>query len=115
MRQNHFFVKMHPQMSVNAIQGNGIAIVKKLFCRVVLANQFFSHQHFQFFKDAFARSAGPLAFFTTPFILAQKLALRPSSAFVLGFGAGGFRFALFLALYSARPLAVIPAPLSVGL
>jgi len=62
-----------------------------------------------------ARSAGPLAFLTTPSILAQNDALRAASAFVLGFGAGGFKFELFLALYSARPLAVIPAPFSVGL
>jgi len=78
-------------------------------------NCLFVHQQFQFFNDAFARSAGPLAFFTTPSILAQKEAFLPSSFLVLGLGAGGFRLALFLALYSARPLAVIPAPLSVGL
>ena len=62
-----------------------------------------------------ALSAGPLAFLTTPSILAQKLSFRAASAFVLGFGAGGFKFELFFALYSARPLAVIPAPFSVGL
>jgi len=73
-----------------------------------------SFQQFQFFRDALALSAGPLAFFTTPSILAQKDAFRPASAFVFGFGAGGFRFALFFALYAARPLAVIPAPCSVG-
>jgi len=73
------------------------------------------HQQFQFFKDALARSAGPLACLTTPSIRAQKEAFRPASFLVFGCGAGAFKLLPFLALYAARPLAVIPAPLSVGL
>ena len=59
--------------------------------------------------DALARSA----FFdlaTTPAIREQNDYLRPSSAFVLGLGAGGFSLLPVAALYLARPLAVSPAP-----
>jgi hypothetical protein len=45
---------------------------------------------------------------------AQKLALRPASAFVLGAGAGGLRLPPVAALYLERPLAVKPAPLDTG-
>jgi hypothetical protein len=41
---------------------------------------------------------------------AQKLALRPLSASVLGFGAGAFNLLPVALLYLARPLAVSPAP-----
>ena len=63
--------------------------------------------------EAFARSA----FFdlaTTPAILEQNDALRPLSASVLGFGAGGFSLDPVARLYLARPLAVRPAPLLTG-
>ena len=45
---------------------------------------------------------------------AQNDLLRPSSALVLGFGAGAFRLLPVAALYLARPLAVSPAPLETG-
>ena len=61
-----------------------------------------------------ARSAGPLALATTPFILAQKEAFRPASALVLGLGAGGLSLEPVAALYLARPLAVSPAPFDAG-
>jgi len=43
-----------------------------------------------------------------PFILAQNEDLRPASALVLGFGAGGFRCPPCALLYDARPLALRP-------
>jgi hypothetical protein len=45
---------------------------------------------------------------------AQKLALRPLSASVLGLGAGALRLLPVAALNFALPLAVSPAPLDVG-
>ncbi len=63
---------------------------------------------------ALARSAGPLAFATTPAMRAQKDFLRPASALVFGFGAGGFRLLPVSRLYLARPFAVRPAPLEAG-
>lgn len=74
----------------------------------------FHGQHFHRLREAFARSAGPLALATTPDIRAQKDALRPLSAAVLGLGAGGFKLLPVAALYRARPLAVRPAPLLTG-
>jgi len=64
---------------------------------------------FHLFREALALSEF-LLFFTTPFILAQKLFLRPSSALVLGCGAGGFKLEPVSRLYFARPLALNPAP-----
>jgi len=49
-----------------------------------------------------------------PSIRLQKERLRPLSAFVLGFGAGGLRLEPVSLLYLARPLAVSPAPCLVG-
>ena len=63
---------------------------------------------------ALARSAGPLAFATTPAILAQNDFLRPASALVLGLGAGALRLLPVARLYLARPFAVNPAPLDTG-
>ena len=57
-----------------------------------------------------ARGASLFDLATTPFILAQKDALRPASASVLGCGAGAFRFEPVSRLAFARPLAVRPAP-----
>jgi len=73
-----------------------------------------SCQHFHRLREAFARSAGPLAFLTTPDIRAQNDALRPFAAGVLGLGAGAFKLLPVAALYLARPLAVRPAPLLTG-
>ena len=72
------------------------------------------YEHFQRLSDALARSALPLACFTTPSIRAQKLALRPASALVFGCGAGAFKLLPVSRLYFARPLAVSPAPLDTG-
>ncbi len=60
-----------------------------------------------------ARSAF-LDFLTTPPMRAQKEAFLPFAAFVLGFGAGAFRFDPVARLCLALPLAVSPAPLLVG-
>ena len=49
-----------------------------------------------------------------PLVRAQNDALRPSSAFVLGLGAGAFRFEPVARLYFARPFAVSPAPCDTG-
>ena len=57
----------------------------------------FGYLHFQALKDLLMREFGSLAvlelvsLLLSPFILAQKEALRPASAFVFGLGAGGFR------------------------
>lgn len=63
---------------------------------------------------ALARSAGPLAFATTPAILAQNDFFLPASALVFGLGAGAFRLLPVSRLYLARPFAVSPAPLDTG-
>ena len=85
-----------------------------LFCVDVSVESRFHGQHFHRLREAFARSAGPLALATTPDILAQNDALRPLSAAVLGLGAGGFKLLPVAALYLVRPLAVRPAPLLTG-
>lgn len=54
--------------------------------------------------------AGPLAFLTTPPILAQKDFFRPLSFLVRGFGAGAFNLEPVALLYLALPFAVRPAP-----
>lgn len=60
---------------------------------------------------ALALVAGPLAFFTTPPMRAQKDFLRPASALLFGFPVtGGFNFEPVALLYFARPFAVRPAP-----
>jgi len=73
----------------------------------------FFHLQFHRFILALARSAF-FDFATTPPILAQKLALRPSSALDLGLGAGALSLDPVSLLYLARPLAVRPAPLLTG-
>jgi hypothetical protein len=67
------------------------------------------HGHFQRRRLALARSPF-LAFAATADILAQNDFLRPSSALVLGLGAGGLSLLPVAALYLALPLAVRPAP-----
>lgn len=64
--------------------------------------------------EALALVAGPLALRTTPAIRAQKDLRLPSSFFVFGLGAGGFRLLPVSRLYLALPLAVRPAPLDTG-
>jgi len=63
--------------------------------------------------DALARLPFGLAF-AMGAILAQKLAFRPASFFVLGLGAGAFRLLPVSRLYLALPFAVKPAPLLTG-
>lgn len=75
--------------------------------------RFAFHRQFQRRKLAFARSAGPFAFRTTPAIRAQNDFLRAASALVRGFGAGGFRL-LPAARAFARPFSVKPAPRLIG-
>jgi len=82
-------------------------MIKNAFELVALRH--FAFQHFHLFKEALARSPS-LAWAATAPILAQKDALRPLSASVLGLGAGAFRLLPVAALYFSRPLAVNPAP-----
>jgi hypothetical protein len=72
---------------------------------------------FHLFNDAALRVGRPFSSFIgpgIPFIRAQKEALRPLSALVLGLGAGALSFEPVAALYLARPLAVSPAPFDAG-
>ena len=73
-----------------------------------------AHPHFHLLSDALARSAGPLALRTTPFMRAQNDFLRPASALVFGLGAGALSLLPVARLYFARPFAVNPAPLETG-
>ncbi len=75
------------------------------------------HLQFQRLRLAALRVGRPFSSFIgpgIPDILAQKDFLRPASAFVLGFGAGAFRFEPVSLLYLALPLAVNPAPFDTG-
>jgi len=75
------------------------------------------YEQFHRFNEAALRVGLPFSSFIgpgIPFIRAQKEALRPLSAFVLGLGAGALSFDPVAALYLARPAAVRPAPLDTG-
>ncbi len=77
----------------------------------------FFHLQFQRLSEAALRVGRPFSSFMgpgIPLIRAQNDALRPSSAFVLGLGAGAFRFEPVARLYFARPFAVSPAPWDTG-
>ncbi len=91
-----------------------LVVLKKLGCRpCFFAAKTRLHEHFHRLRLALARSPS-LALAATAPIRAQNDALRPASAFVLGLGAGGFRFDPVSRLYFSRPLAVSPAPLDAG-
>lgn len=99
----------------------GVSLLPGFFWREALLPSFvyvvvktFFHLQFHLRREALARVAGPLAFRTTPRILAQNEALRPLSAFVFGLGAGAFSLLPVALLYFALPLAVSPAPLLTG-
>jgi len=66
------------------------------------------HLQFHLFSDALALVAGPLAFLTTPFILAQNELCLPPDFW------GAFNLLPVALLYFARPLAVSPAPFDAG-
>ena len=74
----------------------------------------FSHLQFHALKDLLIRLLGSLAVLDEVFlafmpdIRAQKEARRPASAFVFGFGAGGFKLAPVVRLKCARPAAFKP-------